>query len=76
MKHGPHWKHLRDTLVIVPNFQDDHPENKLKTEILGTKSAIKQARQLKTTRKLFHVMRILFAVILVYLNAGLGPQCP
>ena len=35
-KNGPHWRRLLDAPVIIMNFQDDRPENRLKTAIFWT----------------------------------------
>ena len=52
-----------DTLVIVLNVSDDHPENGLKTVFLVTKLAVKWARWLEIPRNLVQVMHICSAML-------------
>ena len=46
-----------------------------KRRFLDTKSAVEQARQLQTARKLFVVMRLCFRVVLSHLDAGFESRC-
>ena len=65
-------RHLAETLVIVLNFQDDHPENWLKTSskrpFFDTKSAIERPRRLEIAENWFVMMRI--CSLVSYLDAN------
>ena len=63
-KKGPHWRRLLDTPAFILNGH-----------FLDTKSAIKRATRLKMEQKLFVGMRICFAVILSYFDAGFEERC-